>query len=329
MERIQESFRVRRFGIGVLLSVGVFNLGTHDAHAYGGSETSRQTLDKPSRDWDLQTRDTFNDDVIGSYWETMDDDSFPWDRFSQYRQFAVKERGGKLVLTTRRHCLNPDEEMTLANAQTEPCAPGETESYSAGRVEGLHDIQGDFKVTVKARMPLGRVGTREAIWMNNLQEMGQPNGGYCIEGSIEPNNEKDLVENYGDRRVRASHHMYCRDGEMSEVPRTARLSKKERSKFNEYTVVHIGNKTEFFVNDRPVSLLKNKKKSIDTPRDFEDVSRSEYRATQQYLEGLIFCTRAFDDPAASSKLFRAPDPAKPFPARHMKIDDVSVYALDH
>jgi hypothetical protein len=332
MELVNEATNntcARRFGLSVLLAAGMM-LNQPVSHADANPSDSRPH----TKGWKLQWKDTFNDGIISDRWKVMDDTSFPWDRFSQYRQFNSDERGGNLILTSRRHCLTPGEDMTLTNAQTEPCAPGETERYSAGRVEqAVKDIEGDFKVTVRVKMPLGKIGTREAIWMNNLQDMGEPNGGYCIEGSSEvegssePNDEKDLVEWYGDRKVRASHHLYCEDGELAEVPRARKIRAKQMKKYNEYTVTRIGNKTEFFVNDRAIPLLQSKKRSFDTPRDFDGVSNAEYWTTRQYLEGMIFCTRAFDE-KTENPLFSRPDSSKPFPERSMKIDKISVYTVD-
>lgn len=306
-----------------------------------GAEASHAEARAKGSEWELAWRDTFDGNTLGNRWEVVDHESYEWDRFSQYYSHAQKLRGGNLVITLRQHCVADSEVgLTLANAQVEPCGPDEHTMYSAGRVEqAIPDIEGDYRIDMKIKMPRDPRGTpqqgiRFAAWRNNItkNDPDSANAGYCTTGSTTPTGEGDLIEYYpedGVDKVRAAHHRWCEDGQMSEVSRVKRFPDGWLSKFHVYSEERIDGRVTYSVDGERIQLRNtNKTRYADKPRDFHGVTHSEQITVDQYPNSIIFDSRVFVDAHAASPIFRPPDPTQPFHPQHMKISEVSVYSIE-
>lgn len=94
-----------------------------------------------------------------------------------YTDRALSIEDGKLIITTQRHCVDEDIDLsdpathhllTEENAQVEPCAPGQFQKFTSGRVQSPDVARGEFDVSVTASFDTGDVnGVRSAIWMQN------------------------------------------------------------------------------------------------------------------------------------------------------------------
>jgi|GEM_PF-2188545 len=332
MEHSHELARKASFRRYVALLVAGVALGPMAPNYYASAEALENA--KPRQhsdtDWKRDWKDDFVGDSLSGDWKVMDNTSVEYERFAQYRAFAVTVRGSKLVITSRRHCVAPGEDVSLANAQEDPCPPGTSTEYSSGRVEQvIGNITGDYRVDVKARAPREK-GARVAIWMNNIEDdRGGLNGGYCIEGSETPTKELDLYEGFGDPRVRASHHAFCKDGDTAEISRVAKFTDGWMKRAHVYSVEKVGRSVTFSADGELLPIRGSRGQSfVDKPRDFPDVTLPEYLQADAYPQGMIFDTRVFDDPDAASRLFRPPDPTVPFAPKKLFIDWIKKYSLD-
>lgn len=315
----------RRSAALCMAGVAVASAAMQPSYANEGVRKDERQLED---DWKLEHRERFDGTQLPDSWEVIERDDERGSRFMQYQPFNVRISNGKAVITSRRHCLDPGEQASLSNTQVEPCDDGKITSYTSGRIEAVeHDIGGDFKLEVTAKMPLGR--TRGEVWLNNLDETpGSGNEGYCIEGTTSTA-EIDLMESYGDDVARASHHVHCDNGEIAEVSRKKRFPKGWLKKIHTYGVERIGGKMTFYVDGTPIPLREDKDRVTDTPRDFEGVSLEQFYATYEHDFGFIFSTYVFDDPSSTSRSFAPPSPDEDFTTQKMHIFDVKQYSKRH
>ncbi len=333
MELIKQKPNVataRRYGAGVLLAMGLATVPvgfTEASTTHASIDAAKPSHTQPKQDWNLVWQDSFNARVLDERWEVITNDSEIWDHFAQYRQFGVALRNDRAIISSRRHCTLPGEEMSLGNAQVEVCPEGTSTQYSSGRLsEVIPSISGNYRIEVEAKLPLGK-GARGAIWANNLEDNDEGlNGGYCIEGSTTPTAEIDLIESYGEDVARASHHVHCEDGELAQVPRVKRFKPGWLKKVHLFSVEKIGNRTTFYVDDEPMRVNgSSPKQFVDMPRDFKEVTRSEYLQAYTYPYGMVFDTRVFDDMNEPNPLFKPPSSGVPFSTKELKIDAIRVY----
>lgn len=340
MERIRTSVNVRGLGVGVLLAAG-FMMPAANSEAVQPMQKTRQSA-QASSDWELQWKETFDGNTLDERWEAVDNTSYKWDRFSQYRKIGQRVANGNLEIIIRGHCVAPGEDMTLANVQVEPCDANEVRSYSAGRVEQvIPDITGDYRIDMTIKLPTDpdgdpQEGIRFAGWRNNIdkEDPDSLNVGYCDEYSTTATAEGDLIEYYPEEdvdTVRASHHKWCEGGDMTEVPRTKRFRDGWLSKFHVYTEERIGNRVTYMIDGEKLRLrgIKGKTRYADKPSDFKGVSPKEQRMTDEYANSVIFDGRVFTNPDAPSAAFRAPDPTQPFYTQRMKVAEISVSVPSH
>lgn len=117
-----------------------------------------------------------------------------------YTADAVEILDGQLIITTRRHCVDEDIDLsdrtshsllTDENASVAPCLPGQFQKFTSGRLQSPDIARGEFDVSVTATFHTGDVnGVRSAIWMQNSERAcSQPDAsGYY--------GELDLIEHF-------------------------------------------------------------------------------------------------------------------------------------
>lgn len=117
-----------------------------------------------------------------------------------YTADALDVVDGQLVITTRRHCVDEDIDLSVRenhhlltdeNASVTPCPPGQFQKFTSGRLQSPDIARGEFDVSVTATIHTGDVnGVRSAIWLQNDQQAcssGDPDTLY---------GELDLVEHF-------------------------------------------------------------------------------------------------------------------------------------
>ena len=333
MERrtsILRNANLRRVGVGVLVTSGLMGASTENVAQATVAPEVKRTPGKPSPEWEVQWKETFDDPTLSDRWKTMDNTSYPWETFADYRAIGAKVLRGNLEIIARAHCVAPGEDMTMANAQEGPCGQGTERRISTGRVEqAIPDIEGDFRIDIVAKMQVPKIEGQVAQfswWTTNIDETpGSGNEGFCDVNSATATEEIDIAELHGDGIVRVNHHAYCKNGDLPDIPRSKKLTAKELSKFHTYTVEHIRNKTRFLFDGVAIKLRKKYgNRSADKRSDFTGVTNDEFRAIDQYPHHLIFDVTAFKDPFAESPAFRAPDPNLPYPTQKARITEVTV-----
>lgn len=330
MEKVRTYSNVRKFGVGVVLAVGLTNPNTSVAANTASAPEARPASGKPSPEWDVQWKETFDGTTLSDRWKTMDNTSYPWETFADYRAIGAKVLKGNLEIIARAHCVAPGEDMTMANAQEEPCGEGTERRISTGRVEqAIPDIEGDFRIDIVAKMQEPEIKDQVAQfswWTTNIDETpNSGNEGFCDLNSVTATEEIDIAELHGDGMVRVNHHAYCKNGDLPDMPRSKKLTAKVLSKFHTYTVEHIRNKTRFLFDGVAIKLRKKYgNRSADKRSDFPGVTNDEFKAMDQYPHHLIFDVTAFKDPYAASPAFRAPDPNLSYPTQKARITEVTV-----
>lgn len=180
-----------------------------------------------------------------------------------YTEDALNIEDGQLTITTRRHCLDEDIDISEqanrgllndSNAQVEPCAEGQFEKFTSARIVTPKIARGEFELSVTATLNTGGVeGVRSAIWMQNGQlacSNPESNGLY---------GELDLVEHFSyDLRAPwspSNTHLGCDPGSTNgtnRAPREVLLDESLDGVPHTWTVNTTKNGVEYYIDDEPI-----------------------------------------------------------------------------
>lgn len=180
-----------------------------------------------------------------------------------YTEDALSIADGKLTITTRRHCLDEDIDISNPanrgllnddNAQVEPCADEQVEKFTSARIATPKIARGEFELSVTATLNTGGVeGVRSAIWMQNGESAcSNPanNGRY---------GELDLVEHfsYADRAPwsPSNTHLGCDPESVNgtnRAPRELKLDNPLDGEQHTWSVQTTKDSVEYYIDEQPI-----------------------------------------------------------------------------
>lgn len=181
-----------------------------------------------------------------------------------YTQDALSIEDGKLTITTRRHCLDEDVDISKPanrgllnddNAQVEPCAPGQVEKFTSARIVTPKIARGDFTLSVTATLNTGGVeGVRSAIWMQNGESACSNANNNGLYGEL------DLIEHFSyDLRAPwspSNTHLGCDPDSVNgtnRAPRELRMDESLDGVEHTWSVNTTKNGVEYFIDDQPIN----------------------------------------------------------------------------
>lgn len=180
-----------------------------------------------------------------------------------YTDRALSIEDGKLIITTQRHCVDEDIDLsdpathrllTDENAQVEPCGPEQFQKFTSGRVQSPDVARGEFDVSVTASFDTGDVnGVRSAIWMQNDHPA-------CSSGPQDSlYGELDLIEHfsYGDRAPwsPSNTHLGCAplgQNGTNNAPRELRLAESLSGQRHTWRARTSAAGVGYFLDDQPI-----------------------------------------------------------------------------
>lgn len=213
-----------------------------------------------------------------------------------YTRDALEVADGKLTITTQRHCVDEDIDLSvranhdLLNESTvsvEPCGPEQFEKFTSGRLASPQIARGKFTASVTATIDTGDVeGVRSAIWMQNLDKACSNPENQGLYGEL------DLVEYFsyddgipGGGRSRwspSNTHLGCNTDSSkgtNDAPRELKLDEPLSGNTYTWTVTTTEQGVEYYLDDEPIdrkSWAPNDSIGHATVEDF-NLSNRQYR----------------------------------------------------
>lgn len=181
-----------------------------------------------------------------------------------YTEDALSIADGQLSITTRRHCLDDDVDISDpanrgllndSNSQVEPCADGQVEKFTSARIVTPKIARGEFEISVTATLNTGGVeGVRSAIWMQNGESACSNPTNNGLYGEL------DLVEHFSyDVRAPwspANTHLGCDPESVNGTNRAPRELKLEESldgNKHTWSVTTTKDSVEYFIDGEPIN----------------------------------------------------------------------------
>lgn len=249
-----------------------------------------------------------------------------------YTDRALSIEDGSLVITTRRHCVDEDIDLsdpsthhllTDENAQVEPCGPGQFQKFTSGRVQSPDVARGMFDVSVTASFDTGDVnGVRSAIWMQNDHPA-------CSSGPQDSlYGELDLIEHFS-YEARApwspsNTHLGCAplgQNGTNNAPRELRLDESLNGQRHTWRVRTSPSAVGYFLDDQPIdrrSWNNDERLGHATVADF-NLSQGRYEQILDRPWKVIL-----NQKVENADWTRPRRPDEDFPVRTMTIDRIVV-----
>lgn len=318
----------RRIAAGLFL--GAITIATgfqHESVQYHGNDIVQVSTNDQKQDdaWKLVWRDSFDGNQLSGRWKRVGPMPDRGIRLTQYdtSERMSKVRGGKLILRNERRC---DGVPSIA-----PCPEGTVTTYRTSRIEEIaHSIAGDYRLVVKARLVSGAPDNNNGKpYMNDdwrAELWGNTGDNYCIEGKTDLA-EFDMAEINMDEDVMiANNIVHCDNGKLNAVPRKQKMEEGWVEEVHEYVMEREGNNSEFFEDGEAVPMRANPNRSIDKPKDFIGVTKSEFMAASRLNYGFILSTYIHDDPEATSKSYQEVDDSENYYPGRLLVYKVEYYS---
>lgn len=248
-----------------------------------------------------------------------------------YTEEALEVRDGKLIITTQRHCVDEDIDLSDAanhgeldedTAQVEPCAPDEFQKFTSGRLNSPEIARGNFELSVTATMNTAdQEGVRSAIWMQNGENA-------CSRDDSGVYGELDLVEYFPHEARRpwspSNTHLTCDEDGWNgtyDAPRELHLGESLNGVEHTWSVDTSGEQVAYFIDGDPIN-----RETWNHENVLGHASREDFGLTAAGWQCVM------DRPwtlTLNQKVENAdwthPTPAdEPFPVRSMEIERVEV-----
>lgn len=180
-----------------------------------------------------------------------------------YTSDAIEITDGQLIITTRRHCVDEDIDLsdwanhallTEENVSVEPCGEDQFQKFTSGRLQGPDIARGEFKLSVTATFDTGGVnGVRSAIWMQNEHAACSAGDPASLYGEL------DLIEHFShDSRAPwspSNTHLGCNpwgQNGTNNAPRELRLGESVAGVQHTWTTATSRSQVAYFIDDRPI-----------------------------------------------------------------------------
>lgn len=207
---------------------------------------------------------------------------------SLYTADALSIEDGKLTITTQRHCVDEDIDLTkranhsLLNDETasvSPCGPDQFEKFTSGRLASPAIARGEFTVDVTATIQSGDVeGVRSAIWMQNTERACSTPNNNGLYGEL------DLVEHFSyDARAPwspSNTHLGCNPATgTNKAPRELKLDESLSGAPHTWSVSVDQNSVAYSLDGNPVNRKSWEPENVIGHATREDfgLSPAEYR----------------------------------------------------